>query len=84
MSDEAPSQAPLVDWSTVGKYQRPEIGCKCGAVYRSFHKNLYDRNPVISVCKTPCPRCGETVNNAWRVSYDVEEESVDLAQVGKI
>lgn len=46
--------------------------CKCGAVYRSPSKLKYIDGDFVLLTGKPCPGCGKSKNNCFKISSDPE------------
>jgi hypothetical protein len=61
-----------IDWSVFDEYPENTIECRCGAIYRSHCKAVVTDGALVTHLRKPCPACGESVDNARRVSSDPE------------
>lgn len=61
-----------VDWSVFAGDPERRCGCRCGAVYRSHAKAVFDDGDPAIVTQKPCPSCGLQEGNCWSVRSDPE------------
>lgn len=66
-----------IDWSIFDKWSENTVYCRCGAVYRSHTKMTTGDDGALHLhCRKPCPACGKSIDNHWKVSSDVEVMSI--------
>lgn len=61
-----------VDWSVFPKAPESTAYCRCGAIWRTNTKLVFSDGAPKHHTQTPCPKCGKSVNNVNRVSFDPE------------
>ncbi len=77
-------QIPDIDWSIFERYSKNIVYCKCGTVYLSYSKGISMNKQYITITKDPCPSCGESINNARRISSEPEVEIISKSDIGSI
>lgn len=66
-----------IDWSIFKDGPENTCYCQCGKIYRSHAKvHLHSDQKLYTVTMKQCPKCGEAVNNCFRIQSDPEIYSI--------
>jgi len=60
-----------IDWAPFDGHPLDICTCRCGKVYLSHSKGVYNGERFVVITRTPCPDCNN-VDKCWKVSSPPE------------
>lgn len=64
-----------VNWGIFDGDPESTCYCRCGQVFRSHVKGIYNKERHFSATRKPCPACGQN-DNCNRISFDEETMTI--------